>query len=78
MNFSDKSRYNGLFHQVVHKEGDSAIDYIKVFQHFKDLAISVVNIYSEYQFMHTFLGPHEVVFDKKKSIELAYMSRIYS
>ena len=52
--FSDQSRYSILFQQVFHKEGDSAIKYIKIFQNTKDLAIIVGKIYSEYQFMHTF------------------------
>ena len=32
MNFADKSRYDRTFQQVTHKEGVSAINYIKRFQ----------------------------------------------
>ena len=32
MNFSDKSRYNRLFQKVVHKEGKSSINFIKILQ----------------------------------------------
>ena len=55
MNFYDQRIYNRLFHKVIHKEGDSEINYIKIFHNSKALAISVVNSYSKYQFMHTFL-----------------------
>ena len=55
MIFSGQSRYNRLFHQVIKKGGDSAINYIKIFQNAKALSISVGNSYSEYQSMHTFL-----------------------
>ena len=40
--FSDQIRYNRLFQKVVHKEGESKINYIKIFQNAKALAISVV------------------------------------
>ena len=53
MIFADQSRYNRLFHQVIQKGGESAINYIKIFQNAKALSISVVNSYSEYQVMHT-------------------------
>ena len=32
MNFADKSRYGRTFQQVTHKGGDTAINYIKIFQ----------------------------------------------
>ena len=32
MTFSDKSMYDRTFHQVTHKGGESAINYIKIFQ----------------------------------------------
>ena len=32
MTFSDKSRYDRTFQQVTHKGGESAINYIKMFQ----------------------------------------------
>ena len=53
--FSGQSRYNRLFQQVIHKRGESEINYIKIFQGAKALLISVVNSYSEDQLMHTFL-----------------------
>ena len=53
--FADRSRYNIMFQQVLHKGGESEINYIKIFQNNKDLDISVVNSYTEYQLMHTFL-----------------------
>ena len=39
----------------IHKGGESEINYIKIFQNFKALEISVGNSYSEDQLMHTFL-----------------------
>ena len=54
--FSDKSRYDRTFQQVTHKEGGSAIKYIKRFQNEHALSVSVGNIYSEDQLMHTFLN----------------------
>ena len=51
--FSDKSRYNRLFHQVVHKGGNSEINYINRLKNAKVLAISVGNTYSEAQLIHT-------------------------
>ena len=53
--FADQSRYNRLFQKVVHKVGESEINYIKIFQNAKALEISVVNSYSKYQLMYTFL-----------------------
>ena len=41
MNFSDQIRYNRLFQQVIHKGGESAINYIKIFQNAKALEISL-------------------------------------
>ena len=55
MTFVDKSRYDRIFQQVTHKGGESAIDYIKIFQNAQALSVSVGNIYSEDQIMHTFL-----------------------
>ena len=40
-----KNRFNRLFQQVIHKGGESVINYIKVFQNAKVLAISFENIY---------------------------------
>ena len=56
LTFYTKSRYNILFHQVIKKEGESAINYIKIFQNAKALAISVENGYFEDHFIHNFLG----------------------
>ena len=44
-----------MFQQVVHKEGDLSINYIKRFHNAKALEISVGNSYSEDQLMHTLL-----------------------
>ena len=51
-----KIRYNIQFQQVVHKLGESEINYIKIFQHSKAFAVSVEKSCSEYQLMHTFWG----------------------
>ena len=55
MTFADKSRYDRTFQQVTHKGGESAINYIKIFQNSEALSVSVGNSYSEDQIMHTFL-----------------------
>ena len=55
MNFYDQSRYNRPFQQVINKRGESEINCIKIFHNAKALEISVVNSYSEFQVMHTFL-----------------------
>ena len=55
MNFADKIRYDRTFQQVTHKGGEYAINYIKRFQNAYALSVSVGNIYSEDQLMHTFL-----------------------
>ena len=55
MTFADKSRYDRNFQQVTHKGGESAINYIKIFQNAHALSVLVGNIYSEDQLMHTFL-----------------------
>ena len=49
--FAEKSRYDRLFQIVIQKGGDSAINYIKIIQNDKALEVSVVNSYSEDQFM---------------------------
>ena len=55
MTFADKSRYDKTFQQVTHKGGESAINYIKIFQNTHALSILVGNSYSEDQLMHTLL-----------------------
>ena len=55
MTFAGKSRYDMTFQQVAHKVGESAINYIKIFQNAHALSVSVENSYSEDQLMHTFL-----------------------
>ena len=55
MTFSDKSRYDSTFQKVTHKRGESTINYIKRFQNAHALSVSLGNIYSEDQLMHTFL-----------------------
>ena len=39
----------------MHKVWDSAINYIKIFQNAMALVISVVDTYTKYQLMHTFI-----------------------
>ena len=55
MTFADKSWYNRTFQQITHKEGESAINYIKKFQNAHALLVSVGNSYSEDQLICTFL-----------------------
>ena len=55
MTFSEKIRYDRIFQQVTHKGGESEINYIKLFQNSQALSVSVVNTYSEYQLVHTFM-----------------------
>ena len=55
MTFADKSRYERIFQQVTHKGGNSAMNYIKIFQNAQALSISVGKIYSEDQLLHIFL-----------------------
>ena len=55
MEFSDKNRYNRTFQKVLQKGGYTEIKYIKRFQGYKALEISVGNNYSEEQLIHTFL-----------------------
>ena len=56
MTFADKSRYDRTFQQVTHKGGESAINYLKIFQNAQALSVSVGKSYSEDQIMHTFLN----------------------
>ena len=55
MTFAYKSRYDRIFQQVTHKGGESAMNYIKIFQNAQALSFSVGNTYSEDKLMHTFL-----------------------
>ena len=55
MTFSEKSRYDKHFQQVTHKVGESAMNYINIFQNVQALSVSVGNTYSEDQLMHMFL-----------------------
>ena len=50
--FCWKSRYDRLLQQVIHKGGDSTMNYIKIFQNSQDLSVSVENNFSEYQLIH--------------------------
>ena len=59
MTFADKSRYARTFKQVTHKGGESAINYIKIFQNAHALSVLVGNSYSEDQLMHTFMDNFE-------------------
>ena len=54
--FSDKSRYDIILQQVTHKGGESAMNYINIFQNAQPLSVSVENNYSEDPLMHIFLG----------------------
>ena len=47
MTFADKSRYERNFQQVIHKGGESTINYIKRFQNAHALSVSVGNSYFE-------------------------------
>ena len=53
MTFSNQIVFNIMFQQVVHKGGESDINYIKRFWNVKALEISLVNSYTEDQLMHT-------------------------
>ena len=55
MNFSEKSRFDRIFQKVTHRGGESATNYIKIFQNSQALSVSVRNSYSEGQLMHIFL-----------------------
>ena len=55
MTFAEKIRYDRIFQQVTHKRGESAMNYIKIFQNAQSLSVSVGNSYSEDQLIHTFL-----------------------
>ena len=55
MTFADQSIYNRLFQQLLHKGGDSAINYIEIFQNTRALEISVRNSYTEDKLMHVLL-----------------------
>ena len=55
MTFADKSGYDRTFQQVTHKGGESAINYIEMFQNAQAFSVSVGKSYSEDQIMHTFL-----------------------
>ena len=44
-----------MFQKVVHKVGESAINYIKIFHNAKALKISVGNSYTKTDSMHIFL-----------------------
>ena len=46
MDFADKSSYDRIFQHVTHKGGESAINYIKIFQNAHALSVSVGNSYS--------------------------------
>ena len=52
---SDQSKYNIIFKKVVHKRGESEINYIKTVQNTKALAISAGISYTEDLPMNTFL-----------------------
>ena len=45
--FADQRRYNRLLQKVIHKGGESEINYTKIFQNFRALEILLGNSYSE-------------------------------
>ena len=71
MNFSDKSRYNWLFHKVVHQGGGSEINYINTLKDYKTLEISVGNSYSEYQLIQT------LFYNLQKEVRCLYQIAIH-
>ena len=56
MTFSDKVRYDRLFHKFTHKVGGSEMNYINIFQNAQALSVLMRNSYSENQFRHIFLN----------------------
>ena len=56
MPFAEINRYDRTFQQVTHKEGESAMNYIKRFQNAHVLSILIGDSYSEDQLMHIFLN----------------------
>ena len=54
MTFANKSRYDRILQQVTQKGGESAMNYIKIFQNVQALSVSVLNSYSEDQLMNIF------------------------
>ena len=55
MTFADKISYDRIFQGVTHKWGESAMNYIKIFQNAQTLLVSVGHNYSDDQLMHIFL-----------------------
>ena len=55
MTFAYKSRHDRIFQQVTHKGGESAMNYIKIFQNAQALSFSVGNTYLEDKLMRKFL-----------------------
>ena len=55
MTSADKSRYARVFQKITHKVGESAMNYIKIFQNAQALSVSVGNNYSKDQLMHIFM-----------------------
>ena len=53
--FCWKIRYDRNFQEVTHKGGEYEINYIKILQNAHALSVSVGNVYSYDQLMHTFL-----------------------
>ena len=59
MTFVDKSRYDRTFQQVPYKGGESAINYIKIFQNGHNSSVLLGNSYYEDQLMHIFMDNFE-------------------
>ena len=52
--FFGKSRYDRLFQKVTQKGGESAMNYINIFQYSQALSVSLGNSYYDYQLMNIF------------------------
>ena len=55
MTFSEKSRYDRTFQQVINRGREYVINYIKIFHNENALSVSLGTSYYEDQIMHTFL-----------------------
>ena len=74
INFAEKSIYGRTFQKFTHQGGEYAMNYIKRLHNAHALSVSVVNLYSEYQMMHTFLDK----FNQGGNILLKYLATRHS
>ena len=70
MTFSEKSRYDRTFQKVTHKEGESAMNYIKIFQNSQSVSVSV-RISTQRINKRTYFW---ITFTKMKNILLKYLA----